>query len=128
MSDLPTQQEAGLSPNLAGALAYLLTPLTGILFLVMEKKSAFVRFHAMQSIVIGVAMIVVWIALSILSAVLSVVPLLGVIVGLLLTLGYGAFCFVLWLMLMFRAYQGKEWEVPLAGAQARRLLTAPSTH
>ena len=43
------KSSTGLDPNLAAALAYLLGFLTGILFLVIEKDSKFVRFHALQS-------------------------------------------------------------------------------
>ena len=42
---------SGLPENVAGALAYALGPVTGVLFLVLEKKSKFVRFHAMQSLI-----------------------------------------------------------------------------
>jgi uncharacterized membrane protein len=113
---------SGLAPNVAGALAYVLGPLTGILFLVIEKDNRFVRFHAAQSIVVGIALIILDIALMILSTVLAVVPIIGWIIGILLSLGLGLGSFILWLVLMYRAYQGREWEVPFAGAQARRLI------
>ena len=41
----------GLEPNVAGLLCYLGGWITGIIFLVIEQKSRFVRFHALQSIV-----------------------------------------------------------------------------
>jgi uncharacterized membrane protein len=43
----------GLPDNLAGAVAYVLGPFTGIFFLVMEKQSRFVRFPAMQSLLVA---------------------------------------------------------------------------
>lgn len=123
----PSTPRSGLSPNVAGALAYLLGPITGIFFLVVEKENRFVRFHAMQSTLLCVALIVLGIALSILSTVLAFVPVLGIIVGLLLSLGLGLGSFVLWLLLMFRAYQGKEWSLPIVGPQSRRLIGEPSS-
>ena len=114
----------GLAPNVAGALAYLLGPITGIIFLVLEKDNAFVRFHAMQSTVFGVLWIALGIALSILSGLLTVVPVLGWIVGLLLSLGIGAVGLVIWLVLMWKAYQGQEWELPVAGPIARKQVSA----
>ena len=48
-------------------------------------------------------------------------PIIGWLIGLALTLVVGLGSFVLWLLLMFRAYQGSEWEVPGVGGQARRL-------
>lgn len=111
----------GLAPNVAGALAYVLGPITGVLFLVLEKQNRFVRFHAAQSITVGIALIALSIALSILSTVLAFIPVLGWIVAILLSLGLGLFSFVLWIMLMWRAWQGREWEVPVAGSFARRI-------
>lgn len=117
---------SGLAPNVAGALSYLLGPLTGVLFFVIEKESRFVRFHAAQSIVVGIGMVAASILLTIVGSVLAVVPVVGWLVGLLLSMALGFGSFVLWLVLMYRAFQGHEWEAPLAGAQARRLLAAPA--
>ncbi|HET8625274.1 MAG TPA: DUF4870 domain-containing protein [Gemmatimonadales bacterium] len=109
----------GLAPNVAGALAYLLGPITGIVFLLIEKNSAFVRFHAVQSIVFGVIWIIFWIVLSVIS---SVVPVLGWIVGFLISIVAGLGGLVLWLLLMYKAYQGQEWELPVAGPIARKQM------
>ncbi|HEU5173367.1 MAG TPA: DUF4870 domain-containing protein [Gemmatimonadaceae bacterium] len=111
----------GLAANLAGALAYLLGPITGIAFLVLEKENRFVRFHAAQSIAVGILLIVASIALSILSGILAVVPVLGWIAALLAGLAFGLLTFVLWVMLMWRAWNGREWEVPVAGGIARSM-------
>lgn len=128
MSDAPqapmpssSVTSSGLAPNVAGALSYILGVFTGIFFLVTEKENQFVRFHAAQSIVVSAGIFVLWIALSIANTILAVVPVIGWAIGLLLTLGLGIGGFVLWLMLMYRASQGREWEVPIAGQQARRL-------
>lgn len=112
----------GLEPNLAGALSYVLGPITGILFLVIEKESKFVRFHAMQSTVLGVAWIVLTYALSILAGVVAFVPVIGWIISILVSIGMGLIGFILWLMLMWRAFQGQEWEVPVAGPLARKQI------
>jgi uncharacterized membrane protein len=109
----------GLAPNVAGALAYLLGPITGELFLILEKNSSFVRFHALQSIVFGVIWIIFWIALSVIS---SVVPVLGWIVGFLISIVAGLGGLILWLLLMYKAYQGQEWEMPIAGGIARKQM------
>ena len=119
-SNTPAQR-GGLTPNLAAALSYLLMPLTGIVFLVVEKTNAFVRFHAMQSTVLGVAWIVFWIGLTILT---SLVPVLGWIVGFVISIVLWLGGFILWLLLMWNAYQGKEWELPVVGPFARKQLSA----
>jgi uncharacterized membrane protein len=126
MSDLPTTQSTGLAPNVAGALAYVLGPLTGVIFLVVEKENRFVRFHAAQSIVIGVALIAVSIALSIVTGLLSVIPILGFLMGLALSMGFALVSFVLWIVLMYRAFQGQEWVTPVAGAYAQKIIAQPA--
>lgn len=127
MSDLPATTSTGLPSNVAGALAYLLGPITGIAFFVLEKQDRFVRFHAAQSIVVSVAMIIASVALTVFSAILGIIPIIGFLIGLLLSLGFGLASFGLWLLLMFRAFQGAEWEVPMAGEYARKLLTGSTT-
>jgi uncharacterized membrane protein len=113
---------SGLAPNIAGALAYVLGIITGVIFLVIEKENRFVRFHAAQSIAITLVLTVVSIGLSILSTALVFVPILGWIVAFLLSVGLLFATFVLWVLLMWRAYQGREWELPVAGGIARKMM------
>lgn len=112
----------GLPTNVAGALAYALGPITGIIFYVLEKDNRFVRFHAAQSIAVSIAMFIISFALGILGMVIGAVPLIGWLVAMLLSFGVSIVSFVLWLLLMWQAFQGKEWEVPFAGVFARRML------
>jgi uncharacterized membrane protein len=127
MSDLPARpRTSGFAPNAAGALAYVLGPLTGVAFLLIEKEDRFVRFHAAQSVVVGIALIAASITFSVLTSILGAIPFLGWLLSALLTMVFGVASLVLWLMLMYRAFQGEEWEVPGVGTHARRLLAPPS--
>lgn len=111
-----------MTPNVAGALAYLLGLVTGILFLVLEpyKKDGFVRFHAFQSIFLNIALIIFGIVWSNLIAmmVMSIGFLWG-LVGLVGTLVYLAF-FVLWLLMMYKAYNQERYKLPIIGDIAER--------
>lgn len=115
----------GLAANLAGALAYLVMPLTGLVFFVIEKESRFVRFHAAQSIVVGLGLVAANIVLAVLGGILGAVPFVGWIFAGLLSLVFGLACFAFWLLLMYRAFQGQEWEVPFAAEYARKLADNP---
>ena len=86
----------GLDGNVAAALGYPIG-IIAIICLIMEKENRFVKFHALQSILLYVALIAIWIALVILSIILGVIGIaasaagsaggaLGSIVGLLWTL------------------------------------------
>jgi len=119
----PGTSESGLAPNVAGALTYVLGALTGLLFLVIDGDRAYVRFHAVQSILFGLAWVVGAVALVIVGAILGLVPVVGWLVSLLLSTVAVLGGLGLWIWLMIRAYQGEEWELPLLGPQARRLAS-----
>ena len=97
--------------NLMGAAAYLLGFITGIIFLLVEKQSKFVRFHAMQSTILFGGVFVANIALGF-------IPILGWMTGLILSL----VAFILWIVLMWKAFQGEMYRVPYVGELAEKQL------
>jgi len=109
---------SGLEPNIAGALSYLFTWLTGLIFLLIEKEDKFVRFHAVQAIGLGIAWIVAWILLTVISAILP--GILGTLVGILGWLAVGLGGLVVWLFMMFKAYQGQMVKLPIIGDIAEK--------
>jgi uncharacterized membrane protein len=115
----------GLEDNVAGLLAYI-TIIPAILFLVMEpyNKKPFVRFHSFQCIFLHVAAIVVGIAAMILSAVLAFIPIFGHLVMLLIWPVIWLGFFVLWLVLLMKAYQGQMWKLPFIGDLAEKQANA----
>lgn len=117
-----TTSSTGLAPNVAAALSYLFGIITGVVFFVLEKDNQFVRFHAMQSIIVSA----VFIILSIVLRMFLIIPILGWIVGILGSMVLGIIGIILWLVLMFKAFQGQEWEVPVLGKYARQYSSAAS--
>lgn len=96
----------GLPRNTAAALSYGLGWITGIVFLLIEKDP-FVRFHAMQSVVTFGAL-----------TIFNFIPLIGwVLSPLIWIVG-----FILWLVLIYKAYQGEEFKLPWVGAFAKKQL------
>src|SRR4030042_2095370 len=104
----------GLSQNVAGALAYFLGPVGGIFLLLVEKENRFVRFHAMQSTILFGACFVV-------SFVLSYIPVINIFWAL-LAIPLELLLFVVWLYLMYQAYQGKEYKLPVVGELSEKQL------
>jgi uncharacterized membrane protein len=99
---------SGLKPNIAALLCYLLGWITGLIFFLIEKNK-FVRFHAMQSIV-------VFGALSVVQIVLTMIPILGwALIPVVTVVGL-----ILWIVLMVKAYQGEKLKLPLAGDIAEK--------
>jgi uncharacterized membrane protein len=115
------ESSTGMSANVAGLLCYVAGWITGIVFVVLEKKSAFVRFHAWQSIMTFGVLTVVQIILAMISGMAFA------------TLAFGLWRFVnvlgvlvwvivvgLWIALVVTAAMGKMWKVPLAGDWAEK--------
>jgi len=100
-----------LDQNVAGLLCYLGTVITGIIFLIIEKKNKFVRFHAMQSICFFVA---IWVV----TFVLGFIPFLGwALSGLISLAGI-----IGWIVLMVKAYNNEYFKLPVIGNLAEDFL------
>ena len=102
-----TKTITGLPENTEAALTYVLGWVTGLIFLLLEKENKKIRFHAMQSIVtFGVLQVVIF------------VPFIGWILSPLV----GLLAFILWLILIVKAYQGEMLVLPIAGEFAKKQL------
>lgn len=94
----------GLEPNVAGVLCYLVGFISGIIIFLIEKENRFVRFHAMQSIILNV---VIFIAVF----VLTMIPFIGWIISFIIA----PVSLILWLFMMYKAYQGEMYKLPIIG-------------
>ncbi|KXA94056.1 hypothetical protein AKJ65_05550 [candidate division MSBL1 archaeon SCGC-AAA259E19] len=103
----PNKTSLGLEENIEGALAYLFGFLSGIALLLVEEKSRFVRFHALQSTIIFIGLFVV-------SFVMWFIPPIWFIIGLI--------GLVVWLVGMIKAYQGELYKFPVVGEIAEEQL------
>jgi uncharacterized membrane protein len=110
----------GLKQNWAAALCYLGGWITGIIFLVAERRDKVVRFHALQSILwflpLSILKSLLWIVLSLIRW----VPLLGPAVSGLIMGALGLLTFASALILILMAWQGKEFMIPIIGTAAKR--------
>ncbi len=102
----------GLDPNIAALLCYLLGFITGVAFLVLETRSSFVRFHAMQSTIVFVGLFVA-------KAVSLLIPPLAVLVT---PIGL-----ILWILLMVKAFRGERYKLPWVGDLVEERLGSGSS-
>lgn len=105
------KSSTGLNENLAGLLCYAFGIFSGIVFLIIEKDSRFVKFHAVQSILLTIFLII-------LKTALGYIPLLGWLLSLLV----GPASFILWIVMMVKAYQMEWFELPVIGDIAKKQL------
>ena len=110
--------QPGLDRNMASALCYLLGLVTGVVFLVLEpyNRDKAIRFHAFQSIFLNLAIFVSAFALTIVAYLPFIGLLFTFVLGFLLPLG----CNALWIILMFKAYNGERLVLPIIGPLAEK--------
>ena len=125
MTEPPTSS-TGLDRNIAAALAYLAGPLSGLLLLVVERRSPYVRFHAMQSI-LGLGGLWLLAAAFALAAGLAVfVSATGFFVLLYAAWITGAVWIVVWILCLVKAFTDQWWKLPLVGEYAERWSAVPT--
>ena len=108
MTTAHERSSLGMEANVAALLSYVLGIVSGLIFFLLEKRSAFVRFHAMQAILFSAALFVLSLVVSFSSLLSLLVSLAGVI---------------LWIILMVKAYRGEQWKLPVLGDVAERRAT-----
>ncbi len=97
----------GIDENVAGLLCYVLTWITGIIFLIIEKDNKFVRFHAMQSLITFLPLFII-----------AMIP----IIGWMLSIIIWPVSLILWILLMYKAYKGEMFKLPIVGNIAERQI------
>lgn len=112
----------GIASNVAGLLSYILWPVACIFFLIFGpyNKDTFVRFHAFQGLFLGLAAIGVGIALNIVTSILALIPLIGWLLSSIVWIVFGFGLLGLAISLMYKAYNGQWYRVPLIGDLAAR--------
>ncbi|MFH0974056.1 MAG: DUF4870 domain-containing protein [Candidatus Micrarchaeota archaeon] len=107
--------------NLTAAVSYVLFIVTGIIIYLMEKRNGYVRFHAMQSILLTVVLVVINVVLNIAGMMFGFLTLgFGVVLFKIIWALFGLAVFLLWLFLMWKAYSGEKYKLPLVGRMAEK--------
>lgn len=105
----------GMEENIEGALCYVLGFITGIIFLMLEKDNKFIRFHAMQSILVFLPL---WVMAFFIGWFIWFLWMITPFIWLL--------SLILWLILMLKAFQGEMYKLPIIGDAAEKLLSEMS--
>lgn len=109
---------AGMEENVAGLLAYIFGWITGLIFLLIDKRP-FVKFHAAQSIALNIAFLAVWFAFWIVSFFLTIVTAaLHFPIGFLSVFFFPVIMLaflVIWIFVMYKAYSHEKYKLPIIG-------------
>ena len=107
----PAAAGTGMDKKTAALLSYLVTWITGIIFLFVGKNDPDVKYHAAQSVVFFGGLTVLQILINIVSSFngLELIGLVGTLIGLVHFLG--------WIYCLYKAWTGNgaRFEIPLLG-------------
>jgi uncharacterized membrane protein len=108
--------QSGLSDNAASGLAYI-TIIPPIIFLIVEpfNRIPIVRFHSWQSIFLTIA----WIVADVVAIILHRIPFIGWTMWFITPL-IGVAFFILWLIVLINAFNGKRFKLPIVGDLAEK--------
>jgi uncharacterized membrane protein len=125
------KSSTGLDENIAALLSYVFGWVSGLIFFLIEKDSRLVRFHAMQSILLNAAALIVgvvlWIAWAILAIIFSQVSevlagLVSFVLGLLILVFYIGLLIAV-VFCLIKAYQRQYFKLPVIGNFAEKFST-----
>lgn len=113
----------GMDPKIAGVLCYLFGWISGLIFYLIEREDKTIRFHAMQSILLNAAVLIIWLVLTVVLGILALIPGVNILAAIIaipayLILWVGTV--VIWIVLMVRAYQEEMWKLPVIGDISER--------
>jgi uncharacterized membrane protein len=119
----PGAAQTGIEENVAGALCYALGWITGLVFFLIDKRP-YVRFHAAQSIVVFGGLHIVYFVLGMIFGIgmFSFGGFTGIGLGWALFSLLDLVVFILWILLMIKAYQGERFRIPIAADFAEQIF------
>jgi len=109
----PAGTSTGLSPNVAGLLCYVAGWVSGIIFLVLEQRNKFVRFHAAQSIV-------AFGTLTVAGIIFGLIPVVGDAFSWII----GIIGFIVWIIMIVKASSGEWYKLPWASDVAEKIVAS----
>ena len=116
-TDSPT---AGIDENVAGLLCYVFGWVSGLIFLLIDKRP-FVKFHGAQSIAFNICIVPIWFALWIVWLILLHVPIIGLL-GVAIFPIFGLAVFAAWIFLMYKAYSHEKFKLPIIGDIVEKMV------
>lgn len=109
---METQTAMGLDENLEALLSYVFVWVSGLVFLIIETKSKYVRFHALQSLI-------TFLLISVIGIILRAIPVIGWFLG---GIVIPVLAFVLWAVFMYMAFKGEKFKLPIIGHLCENMI------
>jgi len=122
------KSSTGLDENIAALLSYIFGWVSGLIFFLIEKNSRLVKFHAMQSILLNIVVVVLLIASWVISMIFWLITtqlpgVLAIIVNLIVGLVWIVVSIAILIaivMCLVKAFQGVYFKLPVIGNLAEK--------
>jgi len=107
LSDISKKSSTGMEPKIAVLIAYLFSWISGLVFYLIEKENKFVKWHAMQSLVLGIIEVIIVIVMTIFGW----IPIVGWFFAVICWLALVA-AFVFRIIAIVKPFQGQSYRIP----------------
>jgi uncharacterized membrane protein len=107
--DAAKKSSTGLDPKIANLLAYLFSWLGGLIIWIMEKENKFVKWNALQALILGIVQMV---CIIVVSVILGMIPYIGWFFFSWLGYVLAGVCWILAIVAIVMGFSGKTFRIP----------------
>jgi uncharacterized membrane protein len=107
--DAAKKSSTGLDPKIANLLAYLFSWLGGLIIWIMEKENKFVKWNALQALILGIIEVA---AIVVVSVILGLIPYIGWFFFSWLGYVIAGVCWILAIVAIVMGFSGKTFRIP----------------
>jgi uncharacterized membrane protein len=122
----PKQKPRIRGDNLLGALAYV-SFVPALVFLLLDpyRKNPFVRFHAIQCLLLWLVCVVLAVVVRVVFLGLLFIPIVGPLLAVLLVVVVALAAVFTWIVLLVKAFQGEKFALPVIGSLSEQYSGTP---
>lgn len=107
--DVNKKSSTSLDPKVANLLAYLFSWLGGLIIWLMEKENRFVKWNALQALILGIVEVV---CILVISFILGLIPYIGWFFFSWLGWVLAGVCWIFAIIAIVMGFQGKTFRIP----------------
>lgn len=107
--DVNKKSSTGLDPKVANLLAYLFGWLGGLIIWLLEKENRFVKWNALQALILGIVEVV---CILVISFILGLIPYIGWFFFSWIGWVLAGVCWIFAIIAIVMGFQGKTFRIP----------------
>jgi uncharacterized membrane protein len=107
--DASKKSSTGMDPKVANLIAYLFSWLGGLIIMLIEKENRFVKWNAIQALILGIIEVV---CIVVVSVILGLIPYIGWFFFSWLGWLLAGVAWILAIICIVMGFQGKSFRIP----------------